>query len=201
MNSILESEPQPLSRYAGDVPPELERIVSKALAKDRERRYQTMKDCAVDLENLRRSLEIESLMRSSQPRRIPSSSGAWDEPPNSGPRISGSSSTPDSRRIPSLPPLPRQRQLLFLLAASIVSGVALFAWAPPALRSIAAFVQSPADVEHQAREQLTRRGISLYGYGSYTDAEGDPKLRQFEQHEKLSDEERRQIESADHEDR
>src|SRR5439155_1366813 len=43
--SILsDKEPPPLARYARDVPAELERIVSKALRKDREERYHTSKD-------------------------------------------------------------------------------------------------------------------------------------------------------------
>ena len=46
--AILEREPQPLARFARDVPGELERIVTKALAKDREERYQTVKDLLVD---------------------------------------------------------------------------------------------------------------------------------------------------------
>ena len=41
---ILEREPPPLARYAREVPPELERIVNKALTKDKEERYQTAKD-------------------------------------------------------------------------------------------------------------------------------------------------------------
>jgi hypothetical protein len=40
--SILENNPPWLERHAGGVPAELERIVAKALAKDREGRYQTI---------------------------------------------------------------------------------------------------------------------------------------------------------------
>jgi hypothetical protein len=41
---ILQREPAPLTRYAHAVPAELERIVvTKALTKDREERYQTAK--------------------------------------------------------------------------------------------------------------------------------------------------------------
>jgi eukaryotic-like serine/threonine-protein kinase len=52
LSTILTREPSPLARYSGDVPPELERIVSKTLRKDREERYQTAKDLALDLKNL-----------------------------------------------------------------------------------------------------------------------------------------------------
>jgi serine/threonine-protein kinase len=56
--SILKSEPPPLSRCADNVPTELERIVSKALRKDPEMRYQTINDFLVDLKDLKRELEF-----------------------------------------------------------------------------------------------------------------------------------------------
>jgi len=55
--SILERDPAPISRDVPGVPEELERIISKSLAKDREERYQTIKDLLVDLRRLKRSLE------------------------------------------------------------------------------------------------------------------------------------------------
>jgi serine/threonine-protein kinase len=56
---ILEREPPPLARYAREVPTELERIISKALTKDREERYQTAKDLLVDLRRFKQKLEVE----------------------------------------------------------------------------------------------------------------------------------------------
>jgi serine/threonine protein kinase len=58
--AIAEREPSPLASCAPAVPAELERIVKKALAKDRDERYQTAHDLLVDLKNLRRELDIES---------------------------------------------------------------------------------------------------------------------------------------------
>ncbi len=57
---ILQKEPPPLTRFAREVPAELERIVTKALTKDREERYQTAKDMLIDLRNLRRKLEVDA---------------------------------------------------------------------------------------------------------------------------------------------
>jgi serine/threonine protein kinase/Tfp pilus assembly protein PilF len=51
--AILERESPPLRRYAPEVSEELQRIVSKALAKEREERYQTIKDLQIDLRNLK----------------------------------------------------------------------------------------------------------------------------------------------------
>ena len=57
--SILEREPNPLALHAPEAPAELERIVTKALAKDKEERYQTAKEMAIDLRRLRRRLEVQ----------------------------------------------------------------------------------------------------------------------------------------------
>ncbi len=54
ISAILSREPMRLTRYAVNVPTELERIARKCLEKNRERRYQTMRDVAIDLENLQR---------------------------------------------------------------------------------------------------------------------------------------------------
>ena len=58
--AIIEHEPPPLSEKAPHAPRQLERIVSKALAKDRLKRYQTVTDFKLDLEQLRDELHIES---------------------------------------------------------------------------------------------------------------------------------------------
>jgi serine/threonine protein kinase/Tfp pilus assembly protein PilF len=66
--SILsDKEPQPLARYAREVPAELERIVSKALRKEREQRYQTTKDLMLDLQSLKQQLDFEAKLERSIP--------------------------------------------------------------------------------------------------------------------------------------
>jgi serine/threonine protein kinase len=59
--SILENEPQPLAQHLERVPDELDQIVNKALRKNREERYQTIKDLAVDLRRLKQRLELARL--------------------------------------------------------------------------------------------------------------------------------------------
>ncbi len=54
--SIIDHEPVPLFQHVSDVPRQLERIVAKALAKDRLKRYQTITDLKLDLEQLRDEL-------------------------------------------------------------------------------------------------------------------------------------------------
>jgi serine/threonine protein kinase/TolB-like protein/Tfp pilus assembly protein PilF len=57
---ILLKDPPPLTRYTNEVPAELERIVSKALTKNREERYQTAKDVLIDLRHLKRMLDRDA---------------------------------------------------------------------------------------------------------------------------------------------
>jgi TolB-like protein len=54
--SIIDQDPPPLSQQSVAVPRQLDRIVSKALAKDRGKRYQTITDLKLDLEQLRDEL-------------------------------------------------------------------------------------------------------------------------------------------------
>jgi serine/threonine protein kinase len=56
--AILNDEPTPLERCVREAPAELARIVRKALAKDREQRYQTAKGLLMGLKNLNLELEL-----------------------------------------------------------------------------------------------------------------------------------------------
>ena len=57
LNAIVHDSAEPLELPSGDTPAELQRIVKKATAKDPAGRYQTMKDLALDLKELRREIE------------------------------------------------------------------------------------------------------------------------------------------------
>jgi eukaryotic-like serine/threonine-protein kinase len=58
--SIVENEPAPLVRYTPTAPAHLEQILNKALAKDREQRFQHVTDLLIELRSLKRELEIEA---------------------------------------------------------------------------------------------------------------------------------------------
>jgi len=71
--AILKLEPPPLSRVAAETPAELVRIVTKALRKDREERYQVVKDLLLDLKSLKEEIDFEAKLdrsgkTTSQPR-------------------------------------------------------------------------------------------------------------------------------------
>jgi len=57
LHRIIYSDPEPIATYRADAPRDLIRIVRKALAKDPNDRYQTMKDLAIDLRDLLRELD------------------------------------------------------------------------------------------------------------------------------------------------
>jgi serine/threonine protein kinase/Tol biopolymer transport system component/Tfp pilus assembly protein PilF len=57
--AILSREPIPLVRHRPEVPTELEWIIKKALRKDRDERYQTIRELLADLRNLRQRLEFQ----------------------------------------------------------------------------------------------------------------------------------------------
>ena len=55
--SIMNETPEPLARYKANVPEGLQRIVDKAMAKDKEERYQHADELLADLRRERKSLE------------------------------------------------------------------------------------------------------------------------------------------------
>lgn len=67
--SILEREPPPLDQSTPEIPAEFQRIISKALRKDREERYQTIKDLLIDLKSFRDQLSFEEKLERSKPSR------------------------------------------------------------------------------------------------------------------------------------
>ncbi len=73
--AILEQEPPQL----GNVPPELQRIIRKALTKDAEMRYQSARDLLIDLKNLRRDLDIQGELERSIVPNVAASTGPLNE--------------------------------------------------------------------------------------------------------------------------
>ena len=66
--AIMHKEAPPLGEHLADVPAELERIVEKALAKDKERRYQNARDLQIDLQSLKQESEMRARLARSGAR-------------------------------------------------------------------------------------------------------------------------------------
>jgi serine/threonine protein kinase len=75
MSGILHREPESLLPHLAEGPRDLDRVVFRALRKDREERYQTVKDLLIDLKDLKREIdEVPRALRQEQCRtsRLPS---------------------------------------------------------------------------------------------------------------------------------
>jgi eukaryotic-like serine/threonine-protein kinase len=57
LNKIIREQPAPIATLAPDAPADLQRIVRRCLAKDPEERYQTIKDVALEIKDVRRELQ------------------------------------------------------------------------------------------------------------------------------------------------
>ena len=69
--SILDKEPLPISADVFPIPDELKKIALRALAKDRERRYQNAAELIADLKTLRKRLEFEAELKRTSPPHEP----------------------------------------------------------------------------------------------------------------------------------
>jgi eukaryotic-like serine/threonine-protein kinase len=143
--SIIDHEPAPLVQHVSNVPRQLERIVAKALAKDRLKRYQTITDFKLDLEQLRDELHtsdsyelIRNAERATQADLLSSTPTAIrTEVDTVADRATVSSrSTADAKLREK-----RSRWVVYgalgLLAVLILAGAAFFLSASPAINSVA----------------------------------------------------------------
>ena len=90
VSAVLNYEP-PFAKSLADAPPELQRIVRKTLAKDKEERYQTAKDLLIDLKEARQESEFQNkLDRSSAPALSEPTAAAINQNP---PAAAGGSDT------------------------------------------------------------------------------------------------------------
>jgi len=89
LHKIIYSTAPPITEFNPDAPQDLQRMIRRCLAKDQEKRYQTIRDVANDLEDLCREIDIDSYAGRSVPRKEASTASMAVSQPPSGRRDSG----------------------------------------------------------------------------------------------------------------
>jgi serine/threonine-protein kinase len=140
--AIVEREPPPLRTLATEaIPDELERIVAKALRKDREKRYRTSKELLGDLRRLKEELELGAHLGRSAPTR------------GDGAAVQTDSSRARDRETERWSVTPAWRLVPAAALVAIVAGALVYAWfasrasvtPAPEVRSLAVLPLKPLD--------------------------------------------------------
>ena len=129
--SLLDREPPPLTRFAPATPAELERIVMKALAKDRDERYQTAKDLLIDLKRLQQKLRVDAEIERIAPTELAarhSKATPTDESPVSTAPVETAQTAPNGIRATSnaeyiVSEIKRHKKGVAIVFAALVVGL------------------------------------------------------------------------------
>jgi serine/threonine protein kinase len=118
-DAILNREPPTARELNANVPPELDEIVAKALAKDRDDRYQTAGELRAELERIKRDRELSASGSRASIQPLPASSSRKMA------SRTGGAPTGSTRPQPEVEPAPRRVAVPLLAAALVVvSGLA-----------------------------------------------------------------------------
>src|SRR5215213_4975268 len=140
--SIIDHEPAPLVQHVNNVPRQLERIVSKALAKDRFKRYQTITDLKLDLEQLRDELHFsENVQTGSEGTRATQTDLLTAVPTGAKSHIDTGT---ERATVPTGDPRPQEKRtrwlaygILGLLILLVVAGAVFFVSSSRPINSVA----------------------------------------------------------------
>ena len=139
--SVIDHDPAPLLQHVPNVPRQLERIVSKALAKDRFKRYQTITDLKLDLEQLRDELHYSESPETGEVLRPTQADVLSSVPTVARSQSATVAENAQASRIDSRPHKERTNRIvsgvLGLLAVLVVVGLVFYAYRSRPINSVA----------------------------------------------------------------
>lgn len=133
--ALLTQDVPPLSDFSF-VPSELEEIIRKALAKEREQRYQTASDLLSDLRRLRQRLEFEAELERTQPSGEQAASGGTTAAATSRPQATHTAeqdaARPTTETEHAVGASGRHRlRMALALVCLLAAGAGSIFWLPP----------------------------------------------------------------------
>jgi serine/threonine-protein kinase len=139
--SIIDHEPVPLLQHVSNVPRQLERIVAKALSKDRLKRYQTITDFKLDLEQLRDELHTSGSFELLRRDERPTQADLLSSTPTAIRTDVATVAERNGSTVDAKPPEKRSRWVAYgvlgLLAVLILAGAIFFLTSSPPINSVA----------------------------------------------------------------
>jgi hypothetical protein len=114
--SILEREPRSLNSFSPEIPEELEWIVTKALTKDCDDRYQTSREMLTDLRRLKQRLSVAAELERSTAPQLPEGS------------VTARATSPDATVADSSRPKSKRRLVWATLLVAMVALASTIIW-------------------------------------------------------------------------
>jgi serine/threonine-protein kinase len=119
--NVINMEAPPLARMAANVPEELQRIVAKMLRKDRQERYQTMRDALTDLKNLRENLASEAKLERAANSDPHATTVVEEAATRDAPHITAATQRSFSQHV-------KRRSVAAVALAALLVGAVVFGW-------------------------------------------------------------------------